>query len=190
MNGNGGMGSAPASVGADQFVSEHLPVGWPWRLLVFSGALFGLSILVYFGLKFGYAAYLEGRIASVDDRLASLTGEISPDDQERFVSFYSQIVNLKGVLDRHPYGGNTLVFLERYTVPEIRYTEAELQVEDRALTVKGAAPSIDAAGQQFTAFESAPEVEEVLLRDVSVEGGVSFSVTVFFKDAFFSRPLL
>lgn len=189
-NGNFAMNPGAASAAPDQFLSERLPVGWPWRLLVFSIALFGFSVLVYFGIMFGYAAYLEARIAGVDEDLAALTGEITPEEQERFVDFYSQIANLKTVLGRHPYGANALVFLERYTIPEVRYTEAELNVSDRALTVKGAAPSIELAGQQLAAFESAPETAEALLRDMSVEGGVSFSATVFFKDDFFSRPAL
>jgi len=181
---------APQNAVSEQFVSERLPVGWPWRLLVFSIALFALSILVYFGVKVGYRAYLEGRIAEVDAALTALTGEVTPEEQEQFVNFYSQIVNLRTVLGKHPYAGNIFTFLERYTVSEVRYTEAQFDTENGSLVLRGTGPSVDVAGSQLAALEAAPGVTRVLLRDVNVDDGVRFSVTIFFSDAFFERPLL
>lgn len=190
MNGMNQISGAPENVVAEQFASERLPVGWPWRLLVFSIALFAFSILVYFGVRLGYSAYLESRIVDVDAALAALTGEVTATEQEQFVGFYSQIVNLKSVLDRHAYGGNAFTFLEKYTLPEVQFTEAELNVKDLTLSLRGDAPSIEAVGSQLAALETAPGVVKALLRDVNVSGRTTFSFTVQFLDTFFERPLL
>lgn len=180
---------APQNTVGEQFISERLPVGWPWRLLVFSIALFALSVLVYFGVRLGYAAYLENRVAEVDARLAALTGEVSADEQEQLVNFYSQIVNLKTVLDRREYLGNVFSFLERVTLPEVQFTEAQVSTEQGSLALRGRAPSLEAVGAQLAALEAAPEVAHVLLRDVTATGEASFSLSVTFNTAFFERPL-
>ena len=180
---------APQNAVSEQFVSERLSVGWPWRLLVFSIALFAFSILVYFGVRLGYAAYLEDRMADVDAALAALTGEVTAAEQEQFVGFYSQIVNLKSVLARHTYGGNIFTFLEKYTLPEVQFTEADLNVEGLTLSLRGDAPSVEEVGEQLAALETAPGVSKVLLRDVNAVGRATFSFTVLFNDAFFDRPL-
>lgn len=189
MNGVNQMGSAPENAVSEQFVSERLPVGWPWRLLVFSIALFAFSILVYFGIRLGYSAYLEGRIADVDAALIALTSEVMATEQEQFVGFYSQIVNLKSALDRHAYGGNAFTFLEQYTLPEVQFTEADLNAEEFTLSLRGNAPSLEAVGQQLAALEAAPGVARVLLRDVNALGRATFSFTIMFADTFFARPL-
>lgn len=189
MNGVNQMSSAPENTVSDQFVSERLPVGWPWRLLVFSIALFAFSILVYFGVRLGYSAYLEDRIADVDAALVALSGTVTATEQEQFIGFYSQIVNLKSVLDRHAYGGNVFTFLEKYTLPEVQFTEADLNAEELTLSLRGNAPSVQVTGAQLAALESAPGVAGVLLRDVNALGRATFSFTIMFTDTFFDRPL-
>ncbi len=189
-NGINQMGGAPENTVAEQFVSERLPVGWPWRLLVFSIALFAFSILVYFGIRLGYSSYLEDRIADVDAAIAALTSEVTATEQDQFVGFYSQIVNLKSVLDRHGYAGNTFSFLEKYTLPEVQFTEAGLNAEELILSLRGDAPSLAAVGEQLAAFEAAPEVNKVLLRDTNAAARTTFSFTIIFRDSFFERPTL
>lgn len=183
-------GGAPENAVTEQFVAEHLPVGWPWRLLIFAIALFAFSLLVYFGVRFGYSSYLEGRITEVDAALAALTGEVTATEQEQLVGFYSQIVNLKSVLEEHEYGANIFTFLEKYTLPDVQFTEAELNVEGRTLSLQGNGPSVATVGAQLAALETAPGVLRVLLRDVSAEGRVTFSLIITFTEIFFDRPLL
>ncbi|MFH0806239.1 MAG: hypothetical protein V1885_00735 [Candidatus Brennerbacteria bacterium] len=190
MNGINTTNGAPENVVAEQFAQERLPVGWPWRLLVFSIALFAFSILVYFGIRVGYSAYLEDRIVEVDAALTALTSEVTSADQEQFVGFYSQIVNLKSVLEWHEYGANIFTFLEKYTLPEIQFTEGELNAEEFTLSLRGSGVSVNIVGQQLAALETAPGVAKVLLRDVNTEGRATFSFTIVFTEAFFDRPLL
>lgn len=190
MNGFNNMNTAaPAGNVSEQFVTQQLPVGWPWRLLVFSIALFAFALLVYFGVKIGYTAYLEGRIGDVDAALAALTGEVTQEEQEQFVNFYSQIVNLKTALDDHSYGANVFTFLEKNTIPEIQFTGAELNAADLVLVLHGQGPSIDLIGQQLAALEGAPGVSQVLLRDVKAGENVTFTITIQFSADFFRAPL-
>lgn len=190
MNDINPTNSASENAVAEQFVSERLPVGWPWRLLVFSIALFAFSILVYFGIKLGYSSYLEGRVVEVDSALSMLTSEVTATEQEQLVGFYSQIVNLKSVLEQHKYGSNIFTFLEKYTLPEVQFTEATLNMEGNNLSLRGNGSSVAIVGQQLAALEAAPGVAHVLLRDVNALGRATFSFTIVFTDTFFERPLL
>lgn len=185
-----GMNGATPPVNAgERFVTEKVPVGWPWRLLMFSVVLFALAFFLYFGIKLGYGAYLDREAASVDRALETLGTQVTAEDQDRFLNFYSQIVNLKGVLDRHSFTANAFSFLERNVIDAAYFTDAEFLAGDLSLELKGAATSFDALSQQMAVFEKVAGVDHVLLSDVTIRGGgVNFTLSVFFKESFFKRP--
>ncbi len=61
----------------EQFITEPVAVGLPWRLLIFSGVIFALSILIYFGFSVGYESYLNSRSEDLDNQLSQLSTSIS-----------------------------------------------------------------------------------------------------------------
>lgn len=180
---------SPQTNVSEEFVTEKLPVGWPWRLLIFSILIFILTLFVYFGIRFGYSAYLSQQSADLDSSLEVLANEVNTEDQERFVSFYSQIVNLKSVLDRHLWSSNLFTFLEQNAIDGVVFTEARFEDTARILQLQGTVTSFDLLAQQMGVFEKSSAVENVLLDDVSVVGGTpTFKLSVYLSEMFFKKP--
>ncbi|MCP6720198.1 MAG: hypothetical protein KJI72_02675 [Patescibacteria group bacterium] len=175
----------------EQFVSEAIPVGLPWRLLIFSLILFGFSLFVFFGLRFGYNSYIDTRTGDLDEKIGNLSGQVSQEEQQSFINFYSQLVNLKKVLDRHDFTASIFSFLEKNTLGKISYIDADFTVLDSSLTLKGAAASSESLINQLTLFDESLEVDRVVLNQMnSSKDGVTFGVTLFFNPDFFKKPAL
>ena len=81
--------AAPQTSLQDQFVEESIPVGLPWRLLISGAVILGLTILIAFGLRYGYKPYLTEQVTAVDAQFSSLTKNLSEQDQKRVVTMYS-----------------------------------------------------------------------------------------------------
>lgn len=175
----------------EQFVTEQIPVGLPWRLMIFSAVLFGFSIFVFFGLRFGYESYLSAREAEFDKKFEQLASRVSQEDQKKFVNFYSQLANLKRVLDKHSFTANIFSFLEKNTVPTVFYYDATFSIEEgRTLLLGGRADSVDTFVAQLAIFDKAPELERVSLKEQNLEssGDLRFNVELKFKGDFFKSP--
>ncbi|MEK7169621.1 MAG: hypothetical protein AAB700_02150 [Patescibacteria group bacterium] len=175
----------------EQFVSETTSIGLPWRLMVFSGVLFALSILIYFGMSIGYESYLNTRSAGMDTQLEELSNSISQKEQQKFVGFYSQIANLKTVLGQHIFSANIFPFLEKNTLPQTFFTEANFNSISYNLELKGRAPSLQALAQQLAQFEKAPEVHSAMLESTNFNpsGTVDFSVSLNFQPEYLAKPI-
>lgn len=175
----------------EQFVSETIPVGFPWRLLIFSLTLFVFSLFVFFGLRFGYNSYINTRTDDLDKKIESLSGQVSQEEQQSFINFYSQLINLKKVLDRHDFTASIFSFLEKNTLGKISYIDADFIIPDSSLTLKGAAASSESLINQLTLFDESLEVDRVVLNQMnSNREGVTFGVTLFFNPDFFKKPAL
>ncbi|MBI5732499.1 hypothetical protein HY967_00880 [Candidatus Jorgensenbacteria bacterium] len=175
---------------AEDLVMEQLPVGWPWRLLIFSIIIFAFTIFVYIGLRFGYGSYLDTSSKTLDSDLKKLSERVPEADRAAFHAFYSQTVNLKTILDKHLYTSNVFKFLERNTIGTVYFTDADMTVIDRAIRLRGFGSSFETVAQQMAILERAKEVDRVLLDDVSVQTeGVIFSLTLTFKPEVLSKQL-
>jgi hypothetical protein len=175
---------------SEQFVTEKMEVGWPWRIFIFAIVVFGLSLFIYFGLRFGYGPYLENSSKELDNKLADLTKTISFEEQEKFVNFYSQLVNLKGVLTNHSFVSNIFQFLERNTIGSVYYTEASVDTSRRSVVLKGFSANLQSLTEQVAVLEKASEVEAVVLNNVGFMGSnTSFELLIVFKQSFFMKPL-
>lgn len=171
-----------------ELATENVAVGWPWRLLLFGFFIFFLSLFVYFGLRFGYQNYLQGQIEYFDSELAKLTSRVSAEDQERFVTFYSQLFNLQRVLEDHPASANIFRFLEKNTVPAVYFSDALFRKAEGSVALKGISNNFENLSGQLAILEQAPEVAKILLNNVSLQReGVSFSVTIVFQSQFFNQ---
>ncbi len=174
----------------EQFVTEPMSVGLPWRLLVFSIVLFGLSIFIYVGLNVGYKSYLDSKSESLDQELAGLSNSVSEEDQQQFIVFYSQLTNLKKILAEHAFSGNAFSFLEANTLPQVSYTEAEYNSTASQIALTGEASSLQMLAAQLAQFNKASGVQRTSLSSLSFSprGTVSFSIDVVFVPGFFSKP--
>jgi hypothetical protein len=134
--------------------------GLPWRILLFSGIVFGLSLFIYFGFRFGYESYLDSRSETLDQKIQELASQISQEDQQNLISFYSQLVNLRTVLEKHQFIVKSFDFLDKYTLPTVYYSGAKIMGVDRVIELSGGAKSMDDFIEQLAVFDAAPEFDE------------------------------
>ncbi len=176
---------------SEQFLSNPVTIGTPWRLFVFSVLLFAFSLLVYFGLKVGYENYLQSRSDALDQNLSQLSSSISQEDEQNFIAVYSQIVNLKSVLGSHLFSENIFPFLEKDTLPQVSYSEAKFSSDTRTLELTGQSVSLQILAEQMAEFEKASELESAVLSGMNFNpgGNTSFTITLTFKGDYLSKPV-
>jgi len=170
----------------EKFDKEELSVGWPWRFLLISLVSFGIALFIYLGLFFGYRSYLNQQISKKDAEIAQLAATVPKEDQERLVKFYSQLQNLKSLLDQHIINSKILPFLEKNTNRRVFYPKLEADIRRRTLNLEGVAESFEVLAQQLEAFRRAKEVERFIITDSQlVEGQVRFRLSVVLKPEVF-----
>ena len=168
---------------------QSISLGLPWRILVFSIVLFAFSIFVYFGLRFGYEAYLSSESNKLDQSIETLSSEVSQQDQQDFVTFYSQLVNLKALFADHRYSTNMFRFLEKYTAPSVYFTSAKGNPAAGSIELQGKANSLDILVSQLAAFDSAPELaQKTIVNQMSFTGQeAGFTLSLFLNNDALSK---
>lgn len=141
--------------------------GWSWGILTFSGGILAVALAIYAGLAFGYEPYLDSQIAQVNTQIAALAKSISPDDQARFASFYSEVANVKATLGNHVTFSRFLSWLEENTEANVYYTHFAFSGGNQ-IVLSGSAKSEADVNQQVAIFEAAPEVKAVNLSSVTL----------------------
>lgn len=174
----------------EQFTAEAIPVGLPWRLLIFTIIIFAFSIVIYFGLRYGYENYLTQQADTLDKQINQLTSQVNQTDQQNFINFYSQLINLRTVLSSHDFSSNAFGFLEKNTIGSVYYTQASFSLDGSDLNLNGEAASADALVQQMSIFDKSPALASVNLNQLSFDskGAVGFSVHLVFNDNYFNQP--
>lgn len=190
MNGLPDTQATQAGMG-NQFATETPAAGLPWRLMVFAILFFVFAIFVYVGLKFGYESYLTTRNDKLIADTKSLAKDISSDDQNQFVNFYSQVFNLKKVLSTHSFTANVFNFFENKVASDVYFTDAIYNGANSRLDVDGVALSNNALVQQLSVFDTAPEISEAVLTQMKYDpaGRVLFGIRLKFNNAFFAQSL-
>jgi len=174
----------------EQFSENAVPIGLPWRIMIFSAVIFILSIFISFGLKIGYEKYLDGELSKINTNISALSSSVEQKQQE-YVNFYSQVINLKTVIQKRNFTGNIFSFLEKNTVNSVFYTDAQMDSSQNKLSVKGFAKSLGDVSQQIAVFENDKNnITNVVLDGVNIQsGGVVFSLSIYFNQSFFANPL-
>jgi hypothetical protein len=95
--------------------------GWSFGVLFFSGGMLVLAIAVYLGITFGYDPYLQNEITNTQNKITALNNSISPTDQTNLINFYSQVSNLKILLQKHTLSSQFFSWLEKNTEVNVYY---------------------------------------------------------------------
>ncbi len=166
--------------------AERLPVGWPWRLLLFSIIVFGATIAGYLGITLGYKPYLNSQIKTLDSKVANLTQTVGEEQQKNLVSLYSQLTNIQNLLNSHVAASKVFDLLEKNTQPQVYYLSLNFSLAGRDMQLDGSAPNYGVLAQQLEVFKQIPEIEKISLGDSVVvdDGTVHFSLRLIFKPAF------
>lgn len=162
---------------------ERLPVGWPWRILLFMIIVFGITVTIYLGMVLGYKPYLNLRIKNLDQKIADLTQVIDERQQKNLVDFYSQLVNIQNLLSSHVMASKFFDFLEKNTHQQIQYLALDLSLADKSARLDGMSTDYDVLVQQLELFRKAPGIEHVFLEDSQTRDNktVRFNIRLLFK---------
>ncbi len=167
----------------EEFFKEHLKVGWPWHMFLFTLVVLLSVILTYFGLSFGYKPFLLRSITDTESKLIGLTLDVERESQDNFVTFYSQITNVKTLLAKHVITSKLLPLLENETHQKVVYTSANLILSEKILRIEGFAQSYEVLSAQLVLYEGASWVEKVILDNSSLgDQSVKFSVRLKLKN--------
>lgn len=162
--------------------SEIIEGGWPWKLFLTALTMSAAVILSYIGIVLGYTPYLGSQIRSVNKQMSDLERSLPIEEQQQFLKFYSQIVNMKGLLDTHTSAEKFLAFLEKNTNRRTTYENLRFDVARRELFIDGVTDSYTTLGQTLQAFEVASEVEKYAVSQArAIEGRIRFRLTATMK---------
>ena len=146
--------------------------GWSFGIIMFSGGIFLLLLLIYFGLTIGYTDYLNSQLQSQATQATKLGQTITTSDQTNLINFYSETTNLNTLLANHIYTSQFLAWLEANTQANTYFSSFSLSLApagDRAtLTVVGASEA-DLL-QQLDIFEASSQVQSMTISGITLTG--------------------
>jgi hypothetical protein len=155
--------------------------GWALGALFFSSGILFFAVAIYFGLTFGYEPYLQSQLTSAQNQVNALSNSVSASDQSQLIDYYSQIANLKTLLQNHTFSSKLFSWLEKDTEANVYYQSFAL-INGNQLTLSGAASTEADINQQVAIFENDPEVSSVTISNVSAPqllgNGWTFSMTL------------
>jgi hypothetical protein len=160
-------------------------------MLVISLVIFGLTVLIWAGISFGYIPFLSSQLKQVNADFESLSKRISPDQQKSLTDFYSQLYNIQNLQASHKYPAKIFDFLEKNTYPMVNITNFQVNLEGGDIRFSGIAVDYQTLVNQLAVLKSDPNVNSVVLessqkKDVKEGGGVSFSIKMSIKTSFFN----
>lgn len=166
-------------------------VGFPWRLLLIAIIIFGLTLLIYVGIQFGYIPFLNSEISKADANFSALSAKVDVNQQAQLTDFYSQMFNIQKLSTSHLYPSKIFDFLEKNIYPLVKVSSLQVGAVGGDVRFDGVASDFTALTNQLAELKLDPNVSAVSLdssqqRDVKSGGGVLFSARISFAPAFFS----
>lgn len=156
------------------------------QLLMLAGTLLFISAVLYLGLTFGYAPYIENQIASVEEQSRALDQKVPKEKQDELIAFYSQISNLSTLLNKHPNTVKIFGWLEVNTQPNIYFSKLSFNLATYQLSLVGVGRTPLDVAEQVNIFEGASEVSRVNFNNISsmTGGGWQFNISIFLDPKF------
>jgi hypothetical protein len=171
-----------------QMSSARIAIGWPRTLFALTAVLVILAVGAQI-LIAGYSRVLASRSAAMDSEIRALSGAVPGEDLDWLVKLNLQIRNLHLLLNQHVYLSRLLDALERATLPQVRYTVADISIADSVVSLRGIAPSLEDLSLQAAALRQSPHIIEVMVNSANVAAGgaVEFDMDLIF-DLALVRP--
>lgn len=159
---------------------ERIGGGSAWRLLLFSLFVFGVMVVAYLGLTWGYRPYLEAQIEARERQIADLATLMPQSERDKLTKLYFQVVNLKSILDKHVNITKLFPVMERFAHERVRFENASFDFETQTLTIDAVAASPDTFVQQIEYLKTAKEVAAYRIANMNTEddGTVPFTVAL------------
>jgi len=165
-------------------------VGFPWRLLIISIVIFGLTVLVYAGINFGYVPYLNSEINKADANFTDLSKKIDVSQQQSLTDFYSQLYNVQALASTHSHPSKIFDFLEKNIYPTVKLSSFQAGISGGDVSFDATAVDFNTVINQLAILKADSNVLAVSLdssrqRETKDGGGVVFSVRMSFNPTFF-----
>ncbi len=137
----------------------------PWRPLIFSMIILGLSLMIYAGLRFGYRSSITSAIRATENQIKEL--ELRTVSQEeakkKFIQLYSQLTNVRHLLASHTAVTPFFVVLEANTMEDIGFSDIRINIADRMVGINGFARSYQILAGQIAVYEKMTGVQRASL---------------------------
>ncbi len=127
--------------------------GWAFGLIFFSGGILFLIVMIYLGMTLGYEPYLQSQISKSQNQISNLNQSISVSDQSNLIHFYSQISNLKSLLQKHVLSSQLFDWLEKNTEANIYY-QSFTMTSGYKVNITGYATTEADINQQVAIFDN------------------------------------
>lgn len=170
----------------ESFGPEKKPSGWLGKFLRFSIIIFIIASALYFSVRYIYIGVLDRQAADLENKIKSLEKEIPTQDREGVVAFYSQLVNLRTLLEKHIYPSQVFERLELTTHPQVAFTNFNYDFNENRIQLDGYAKNLQAIAQQLLAFQRTSDFDSVTLSNIRQ----SADKTIFSMEIFFNSSLV
>jgi len=166
--------------------------GWSSKLLMWSSTLFFISLATYFGLRFGYQPYLITQQNEVQDEIERFTQQIPVEEQEKIITFYSQLANVRTLLANQTIASALMPWLESYTHQSVSFSSFSANLAQATIAMTGEALTLTALAEQIAAFQETPDVLEFEFPGAAKtdEGRWGFTVNLTLDPALFAAALV
>lgn len=168
----------------ESFGPEKKPSGWLGKFLRFSIVIFVIALVLYLLIHYVYIGVLDRQSADLENKIKGLEKEIPTQDREGVVAFYSQLVNLRTLLEKHIYPSQIFERLELTTHPQVAFTSFSYDFNENRLQLDGYGQNLQAIAQQLLAFQRTSDFDSVTLSDLRKGADkTTFSMEIFFKSS-------
>lgn len=139
----------------------------PWRLLSFSGIIFGFSLFIYLGMVFGYIPYLNSEIKSLNSKIFSLNQSIDENQQKQLLNFYSQMVNIENLLKDRKSVLPIFDLIEKNTYQSARYSSLRMNMINKEIGISVSVPDYETLIKEIALWNSNAKIKKVILESIS-----------------------
>ena len=152
----------------------------PWKAFIFSVVIFGLTIIIYAGVMLSYKASLSSAIEEQKNRIDELERSVLKEETERgFIQFYSQLTNIRNLLESHVAITPIFTMLETNTKTDIGFSNMAISARDRSINISGFARSYEALAAQIAIYKDMPGVQEAsLISAERADNMVNFDIKI------------
>jgi len=165
-------------------INTKKSTGWLSGLIILSIIFLVIAIGIYIAALF-YQNYLNKSIADWDNKTKELSKEISVNDRNEVLAFYSQLFNLKTLLSQHVYSTNIFSRLELITHPQVMFTNFSYNYKTSQIKLEGNAKDLNVLAQQLLAFYKTTDFKKINISDIrSTPDNINFSLEINFDPNF------
>ena len=153
-------------------------------MFYFSLAVFFMFVMLYAGLYFLNRAQNQAK-TEMEIQIEVKGQEIKPELLDQIFSLESKTKNIQKIIGGHIHSLNILQFLEKKTLPKVRFVNFNLGVGNRVLQMDGEATNYESLTNQILIFQQDPQVEGVRFEGLTLGNNnlVNFRITINFKDS-------